>query len=695
MMVACATRLDTRTLFAELTYPATVAGASPPSLQWDLDVFANLELEAVTAYRNPVKMAACLRMLKERDIEAIGESLVRAGTKWAHVASKIPVEGACKEADDVAIVQYVVARIATSATFLARAVSMDDAIRRADVYDHVPAALKSIASIIENTPARSHETEDAPALALSGGSSNGAFTAGFLFELFSLRERALPREGDGGKYRFSAVVGTSVGSLISEIVDLYFVDPNSPVTTQRRQRLDACNDYWTHKPTPTCQAPVDTAIARSTQCFDGWPAETAGLDTDTRLSGLDKSTRDDLATRHPHQMCALTKLYKYFTDDDEQTLMCVEPGPVTASVDVLGRPHQNLMRFDPMYLNAVGPLLDDYSDETIANDLTRVVVSEETEQNQILGLDERVCGPMAPGPSVNGAPQPVGGREYCLGGGVMASLVLPFFARPVRHVYDGVAPRGRCGTWFDGGLRSGFPTYRALRMTRPAIAPFIRDPNIRLRVLAISTGRFEGQASSRPKQIVDVAFNAIGQMANQNQIDEVVLAQQMAQIREDQLAELANTKKRETLAIDASGTFDEDTSVSPVYVPNDAPDQIVAGGEYSFDRYIMRGLWIWGRQVAIQRVLGDAGPPATNGLFKRLGWTALEERAQAFAKKDQGVMQPWLDAYKKPECPVHLTDRLGAGRNRIDHCVPQCPEVAAGSTNFPQYLVCPKSASGT
>ncbi len=689
---ACATKIDTRTLFAELTYPTSYT--PPPIPNWDLEVFANLELEAVTAYRNPAKMAACLRFLKPRDIEAIGEGLIKAGTQWAALARKIPVEGACGEADDPSLVRYVIARIATAATFVARAVSIDDAKRRADVYAHVPAALAAIAGILEKTPARSEATEDAPALALSGGSSNGAFTAGFLSELFSLRERALPAGGDGGKYRFSAVVGTSVGSLIAEMVDLYFVDPAKPIDPTKLALLADCNKYWIQKPTPTCQAPVDTAVGTNTQCFDGWPAETGALDLDTRLSGLDKATRADLTARRPYQMCALTKLYRYFTDVDEQTLMCVEPGPVTAAAGVLGRPHQNLMRFDPMYTNAVGPVLDDYSEETIGNDLTRVVVSVETEQNQIVGLDERACGGMPSHPTVGPTPQAVGGREYCLGGGVMASLVLPFFARPVRHVYDGVTPQGLCGTWFDGGLRSGFPAYRALRMTRPAMAPFVADPDVRLRVLAISTGRFEGEASPRPGQIVDVAFNAIDQMSNQNQLDEVVLAQQMAQIREDQLSELANTKKRETVATDATGAIDEDASVSAVYVPDDAPDQIIAGGEYSFDRYIMRGLWIWGRQVAIQRVLGEAGPPATRGLFARLGWGTLEATAIELAKKDQVTMQPWVDAYRKPECADHATQRMVAGRDRINNCVSQCPEITAGATTFPQHLVCPKSAGG-
>jgi len=47
MTPACATKIDTRTLFADLTYPTSYT--PPPIPNWDLEVFANLELEAVTA----------------------------------------------------------------------------------------------------------------------------------------------------------------------------------------------------------------------------------------------------------------------------------------------------------------------------------------------------------------------------------------------------------------------------------------------------------------------------------------------------------------------------------------------------------------------------------------------------------------------------------------------------------------------
>jgi predicted acylesterase/phospholipase RssA len=591
------------------------------------------------------------------------------------------------------LVRYIIARIASSATALARKATLTDAQRRALVYSRVPTALAAIAGILEKTPPTSDATADAPALALSGGSANGAFTAGFMFELLSLRERALPPGGDGGRDRFSAIVGTSVGSLIAQILDLYFVDAQAPIDGAKRAALDACNVYWAHKPAPPCGG-IDAKTADDTSCFDGWPVERGGLDMDTRLSGLDSASRDDLARRRPRQMCALTELYRYFTDDDEQTLMCVEPGAVTAAVGFLGPKRQNLMRFDPMNDNIVDKVLADFSDEMVQNDVTRVVVSVEVQQNQILGLDERVCRGF---PSTRRIPALPGGREYCLSSGVMASVVLPFFARPVRHVYTGLTPDGDCGTWFDGGLRSGFPTYRALRMTRPATRPFVRDENVSLRVLAIDTGRLQGLPSPRPTAIQDVAFNAVGQMSSQNMLDEVVIAQQMALLREQQLEEiLEGPRDTADAGADDSQPIDADSRVSTVFVPADVPTAIVAEAGYSFDRYIMRGLWVWGRAVLLDRVLGGGKwDPARANLLRRLGWRDIEAKALEFAKKDRQTLQPWLDAYGKGECPTHRDARMAAGRQRVDQCVADCKDVRAeGPDGPPQYFVCPPTGAG-
>ncbi len=679
-LASCGTlRVDTRTLFAQLTY--ATGPTDVPQTNHDLELLANLELEGITAYRNPKAMASCLRMLQPSMMRVFGQKLSKAGTAWANIASGIPVEGACGAADDRALVQYVIARLAMATWSMAQAGPSEPANQKAWVYDRVPAALNAIAKTLEQTPDRTNDIEDAPALALSGGSSNGAFSSGFMFELLSLRERSLPPEGDGGKYTFSAIIGTSVGSLIAQILDLYFVDARTALSPAVTQALTICNSYWDHKPTPSCASTVDAAIGTGGACFDGWPSG----DLDLGLSGLDSATRKGLAASRPRQMCALTKLYESFTDNDEQTLMCVEPGPVSSAVGILGRKTQNLMRFDPMYQNIVGPVLDAYAAEMVNNPTTRVVVSVESESNQVLGLDERACAAMPPG-------EGAGEREYCLGAGVMASAVLPFFARPVAHAYGGTdTQNGVCGTWFDGGLRSGFPVYRAMRMTRPALAPYVADPSVRLRVLAVSTGRSESEASSRPQDIVSIAFNAISQMSNSNEVDEVMLAQQIALLREDQLFEIGNPNERRPRAPDLSTKSDlgGDAIVSTVFVPADAPPQIVAGGQYSFDRYIMRGLWTWGRYVALQRVLSTGALAGQPGLFSQLGWGELETKAQAFAARDLSTISPWLQAYQKPECAQHESARMDAGRKRINTCVKDCADVVAGGSGFPQHLICP------
>ncbi len=697
--------IDTRSLFADETYPkptpadaSTSESASRSLQELDLQLFAALELEAVIAYRDPAKMGDCIRALDAGDIEELGNTLIHAGGGWADVVRQMKLKGPCNDTgDSLALVQFVIARIASTAAYMASSEAMTDELRHHNVYERVPSALKAIADIVANTTPRTEETEDAPALALSGGAANGAFSAGFMFELLSLRERALLAENDRsdrGRYRFSALVGTSVGALIAQILDLYFVDSSLPVQTTRQKNLiEKYETYWDAATrVHTCFADgvdgADTKTSDRKDCFDGWPtpAATGGLDADMGLSGLDRKVRDALFARRPRQMTALTALYQAFTDDDEQTLMCVESGPITRLVGVLGVPDQNLMRFDPMSSDVIAPVLDAFSDELIHNDVPRIVVSVESEDNQTVGLDERTCALMPSKPAQGDVAEAVGGREYCLGSAVMASAVLPVFARAVRHTYDGVIDGGFCGTWFDGGLRSGFPVYRALRMTRPALEGIVHDPSRALRVLAVGTGPLEGLPQGRPGNVLGVTLDAIGQMSNQNQVEEVVLAQQMARVRED---ELLSIMKKSRPSDDT-----EDTSIGSVLVPAETPSYLVAGADYSFDRTLMRGLWVWGRHVAIERVLGRSVLKGTRKLFDRLGWSDLQNAALPLAKEDERTMKPWLDAFRIPtECREHQEARAIAGVNRIKTCVPTCEPVTTSGTNFPQFLVCPPGVS--
>ncbi len=117
------------------------------------------------------------------------------------------------------------------------------------------------------------------------------------------------------------------------------------------------------------------------------------------------------------------------------------------------------------------------------------------------------------------------------------------------------------------------------------------------------------------------------------------------------------------------------------------------GAEYSFDRTLMRGLWVWGRHVAIERVIGKSVPYGTGKLFTRLGWHTLEAKAIDWAQTDAKLMKPWLDGFRiTTECPAHRQARMMAGQHRIKECVPDCAKVTQNDPTIPQYYVCPQAA---
>jgi hypothetical protein len=160
----------------------------------------------------------------------------------------------------------------------------------------------------------------------------------------------------------------------------------------------------------------------------------------------------------------------------------------------------------------------------------------------------------------------------------------------------------------------------------------------------------------------------------------------MARVREDELLAIMDKPRPRDDT--------EDTSISPVFVPAETPPYLVTGSEYSFDRTLMRGLWVWGRHIAIERVLGRSVLKGTRKLLDRLGWTDLQKEALPLAIEDERTMKPWLDAFSiATECFDHEQARAIAGENRINTCVPKCEPVTTSGTNFPQFLVCPPEAS--
>jgi Patatin-like phospholipase len=718
--VGCAPiKIATRYLFADLTYGGS--GGTPPTIT-AFQLYASLEVEGVTAYRSPSDAASCYRALTPTYLESVGllasqpptsagiDSATQLGCVAASTMKSLATIGACVNAlnSDPELLAYSVTRMAGTVEAYARTGATMSATYHKDYADAV-VAIQRIAKLLAATPAIATRQADAPALALSGGSANGAFQAGFLFELLSARERALhDLPGDTTSEltsHFGAIVGTSVGALISQLLDLYFADPSALTPTQVKQ-AQACASY-----TPTPQ--TDWPGQATASCFGTTDPSTNTLKWPTKTFPSFEQMQLD-PSRVP-QKCALMTLYRYFTDVEDQQLMCVEPGPVTNTMGILDEPRIGLVRFDVMSRDIIDMYVSQFSDALINNDAIRVVVSVDSEQNQILGLDERSCYGLPSRPASTGVVAPAGGLQYCLGSGAMASMMLPFFARPVRHTYSGYADTGECGEWLDGGLRSGFPALRALRMTRPT--PLLQkvqrrastDPPLAstLRVLAVDTGRLDGQAASQFKSIADVALNSIGQLASQNDVYESVMAQDEAALRDRAVA--AMIKCPEGIHPEAVPNLSPDDSlVLPVFVPADIPDAIVAAAEYSFDRYVMRGLFMWGRIVAMNRILGlvpnGKGPLPTNQqLLSQLGWTAeLVAKAVHYVQLDQQaatnpsdrVLYPWARGVTlTQECPDFHALRLAQGTSRVVNQVPDCGEATDKSGRTPQYFVCQPGAT--
>ena len=714
MMVGCSTPVDTRSLFAQLTY---ADNGLPPKPDRRFQLYAALQLEGVTGYLDPAAAAECYRKFDSVALRELGEKLgAPCGSErqfdcladaWGRVeygvVATLPTLCPNVPAADKWVLAYSIVHMAGTVASLARWTGVSSASADA-VYRMAPQVIGGIGHVLEakkNKTAR--ETLNAPVLALSGGSANGAFTAGFLFELLWARERALlsvpqaQRDALDQRSRFGGLVGTSVGALIAQVLDLYSVDPGAQLSPRQLAALDECV-----KAEP---GPVEAPSGESDGgCYDGAPTPV--------FPGL---PRPSAPTPRPIQRCALAKLVKYFSDIEEKDLMCIEPGAVTRTVRgplALGDPSLGLMRFDPMSGTILDPLIQDFAQPMLDNDTPRIVVSVDMQQNQVVGLDERSClwvpeeDPTLPAPPYARA----GTRPYCLGAQVMASVVLPFFARPLRHTYSGYTECGECSTWFDGGLRSAFPVLRALRLSRPLALMRKDAPRRLLRVLAIETGRRNGLPQPRPGSVVDVALNAIGQMASANTVDEFALAQAVSSQREREFDAIkkakaaADKEKGATRAPEAAlaqGVEGEDVgvpddwSISAVYVPDEVPAGIIADSGYAFDRYVMRGLFTWGRRVAMSRIRGETetgGLEPARQLPVLLGWpNALVQEVAGLIEEDRANsdLVAWEEAYTRPECPVFRKSRLKRGEARLlDPSTPACANVT-DEAKSPRYFLCP------
>ncbi|MFZ5439761.1 MAG: patatin-like phospholipase family protein [Myxococcota bacterium] len=648
--------LGNRAVFAEVTYglPHDPAPAPQPTFQ----LFAELQGVVAGPWNDASAAAQCLASVSAADLERLGRAT--SGTRdprswaqalWAELASlRVSPPCAAGFASDPEQLAWAVGKSADT-VFSFAGLTWLDASRRPAAFAAGADALHRAAEVVRATPPNQAARAALPVLALSGGAANGAFTAGFLFETLTARELALARlpaderaEADV-RSRFSAVVGTSVGALLAQLLDLSLVE--GPFSPPQQAFLDACNAMSLRPEV----AHGDLSGGRA-DCFSGWPARP--------FPGIPPQVE------RPVQRCALALLQRYFADVDEADLMCAEPGSVLRAVGLLGAPRTNFIRFDPMQRQPLDDVLGLFHQQMRDDGLLRVVMSTETTQNQLVGFDERACGAAsAPG---------------CLGAGLMASLVLPVFARPVTHASSGFAEKGECGVWIDGGLRSVLPALRALSYSRPT--PLLPAPT--LRVLALDTGRLTSLPSPKPRLALDPMLNSLEQFASQQDLTELAFAQRAAELRDDEVEALAREVAAATPTKLMTRPSVDDARVDGVYVPSDVPDWVVAGAGYSFDRYVMRGLFLWGQQVARARFGGGV-------LAKRLGWpaalvTALEAvLAERAADPD---FQQWLASYQRPVCPTFEAWRNEQGKKRINETMALCVEPAAG----PAYFSCPAGA---
>ncbi|MFT3710863.1 MAG: patatin-like phospholipase family protein [Archangium sp.] len=647
--------LTNRSVFANLTY-----GEQPPDPppQLTFQLYATLQSDVGGPWNEPAAAATCLRSITGADLETLGHattgtrnSLAWATALWPALAPlRARPECTASFAADHLQLAWSLGK-AGDTLYSYAALTWLEAAEQRPTFDAGADALHRLAGVVAATPANQKPQNDLPVLALSGGAANGAFTAGFLYELLAVRGLALERLDEPQRAafdrssRFSSVVGTSVGALQAQLLDLAMID-DSALTPAQQQFLDACRGLPMSTP-----APHGDLSGGNAACFAGFPSVPFPA-TPTLPS-------------HPAQSCALKLLQHFFADVDETALMCAEPGSVLRSVGVLGKARTNFIRFDPMQRDPIDPVLGLFHDRMHDDALVRVAMSTETTQNQLIAFDERAC---------------TGDDDVaCLSSGVMASLVLPVFARSVTHTWSGYERAGECGVYVDGGLRSQLPALRALMRSRAT--PLLRAPT--LRVLALDTGRLTPLPSPVPKIFLAPILGSLEQYATQQDLTELSFAQHLAELRDDEFEALAFQKAPPGTPPPQRLPGASDARVDGVYVPSDVPDWVVVGAGYSFDRYVMRGLFVWGQQVA-RKKLAAAMP-------SQLGWSpVLVERVRAVVAEraaDQDF-KTWLEAYSKPVCPAFDAWRMEQGQQRVSKSMEFCVEPEKG----PAYFSCPSGA---
>ena len=432
-------------------------------------------------------------------------------------------------------------------------------------------------------------------LALSGGAANGAFMAGYLFELLQARSYAASKDPLAKKEGFDAVVGTSVGALIAPIVELAFVDaPVSP------HALDWCaNQLRLH------------------------------------ASSADSSGSDPKSATE----CSIALLDHYFNQISEPDLLCAEDAVFVEFVAGAFCPPDkpSLGRFWPMERDIVRPFYAEFGDVLAKNDTVRVVMTTDVESSTLQGQDERTCRfALSPRPEIkqcsNGAPGELTG---CLPCGVLTSVPNPLFARPPARGYSGTDPAGEPGTYLDGGLRSGFPILRAVELSG-------LDAGATVPVLGISTERAETAPDVAPRTGFDMALYTIGQLVSQTHQWEVSHATLFEEKRRKRAALLYTTVNPDGAAgVECTEQFASPSAtfgnVFATFMPEDLGKKHLSIAGYQFDPDVMQGFFLTGRRMFL-----DQARSKTRNVIAYLRWNVTDA-----VTHDATSGESWLDLERK------------------------------------------------
>ncbi len=385
-----------------------------------------------------------------------------------------------------------------------------------------------------------------PSLVLSGGAGNGAFAAGYVYQLLRLREEALrlsvyTQPGVHQRLRedarFGAIASTSVGALIAVAVDLYYADLGPAAY------------------------PADTP----------WGA-----------------TRDQ-------QEQALRLLRDGFIVD-EWDLFRVCRGNVFSLITVPDdpvpwTPQAAVLRFDPLIDTVLAPLFTDHGDALLANDVIRVTTAIEADNNGMAFLDERACRLLAGEV-----------RQECLVSAVKASISEPALAPPVPRVYSGLSYVGEEGTWLDGGLRSGAPASMG--------ASYNGEWGRVLAINTHRYQGVPAEGFDNAVQLVERTISTFTEQTRSWELAYAQLhdeARHAARCRAEAHLGLTNRRDRECILGDAPSPLQMAARAHPpapqhaswlrtVYVPDDVDMELSTSG-YAFDSQVLEGLWLEGRRA--------------------------------------------------------------------------------------------------